>query len=96
MPFEWSPAKAEALARRAGLRELGERHWRVIASAREEAARNGRAPRWRRIQELTGLGDGELRTLFPGDSEALIARIAGCDRPAFAGREAPAGEYQED
>jgi len=96
MRSEWSPERAEALARHAGLGELGERHWRVIASAREDAARRGRAPHWRRIQELTGLPAGELHSLFPGDSEALIARIAGCDRPAGAGREDPADDFEEE
>lgn len=93
---EWSPERAEALARRAGLGMLGERHWKVIASAREDAAHSGRAPRWRRILELTGLPAGELHLLFPGDSEALIIRIAGCDRPAGAGREDSAGGLEED
>lgn len=96
MPRDWSPAKAEALARGEGLATLGDRHWKVIASAREEAARRGRAPRLRRIQELTGFGAGELQRLFPGETEVLITRIAGCERPAPAGREVSAGVPRED
>lgn len=92
---EWSPERAEALARLAGLGGLGERHWRVIASAREDAARRGRAPRLRRIQALTGLAAGELRLLFPGETEALITRIAGCDRPELPCRSGAAGDPEE-
>lgn len=76
---EWSPARAESLARGAGLPALGDRHWKVIASAREEAARRGRAPHLRRLEELTGFATAELQVLFPGETEALITRIAGCE-----------------
>lgn len=96
MAPEWSPDRAEALARLAGLGGLGERHWRVIASAREDAARRGRAPRLRRIQALTGLAAGELRLLFPGETEALITRIAGCERPEFPAGALPAGDPEEE
>lgn len=93
---EWSPERAEALARLAGLGGLGERHWRVIASAREDAARRGRAPRLRRIEALTGLAAGELHALFPGETETLITRIAGCERPELPGARIAAGDPEEE
>jgi dissimilatory sulfite reductase related protein len=93
---EWSPEMAEALARRAGLGPLGERHWKVITTTREDAARRGRAPRLARIHQLTGLATGELEQLFPGDAGLLIMRIAGCDRPSSGGREGSAGDPEEE
>lgn len=96
MHGEWSPDRAEELARCAGVGMLGGRHWKVIASTREETARLGHAPRLRRIEELTGLAAGELNSLFPGDVEALIIRIAGCDRPPIDGRERTARDSGED
>lgn len=93
---DWSPERAEALACRAGLRSLGEWHWKVIAAAREDAARSGRVPQLFRIQEITGLAAGELERLFPGDAGALITRIAGFERPASAGRAGSMGDLEED
>jgi sulfur relay (sulfurtransferase) DsrC/TusE family protein len=96
MHGDWSPEWADALARRAGVGSLGDRHWAVIAATREDTARRGRPPRLERIHELTGLAAGELERLFPGDAECLIMRIAGCDRPPSGGREGPAGDPEEE
>jgi sulfur relay (sulfurtransferase) DsrC/TusE family protein len=74
---DWTPARAERLARDAGIPALGDLHWRVIAAYREDTARLGRAPRMARVLQLTGLDVGGLRCLFPGDPEAMIGRIAG-------------------
>lgn len=93
---DWSPGRAEALARSAGLGALGDRHWRVIACTREDAARRGRVPGLRRIEAITGLAAGELERLFPGDAEVLITRIAGCERPDPGGREVSACDHPEE
>ncbi|MFN8589705.1 MAG: TusE/DsrC/DsvC family sulfur relay protein [Candidatus Eisenbacteria bacterium] len=77
MPATWSPETAMQLARSAGLGTLGGHHWKVIACAREEAARCGRAPSLQRIATLTGFGPGELHRLFPGRTASLIAALAG-------------------
>lgn len=60
---------------------LNGHHWKVIACAREEAAREGRVPSLRRITTLTGFGSGELHRLFPGPTASLIARLAGVAAP---------------
>lgn len=89
---EWSPEDASAIARRAGLESLADRHWKVIASCREEAARTGRPPGLRRLEALTGLDAAELQRLFPGDVEVLVARIAGLARRPHRSRGRAGGE----
>jgi len=88
MPLEsaWSPQDVPIRAREAGLGELDDRHWKVITSCREEAARTGRAPRLRRLAVLTGFDAAELRRLFRGDVETLVARISGVARWPEASR----------
>jgi len=38
---DWTPEVAETLARRAGIARMTDRHWKVIAQCREDAARGG-------------------------------------------------------
>jgi len=73
----WTPDQAEALAREAGIPRLTDRHWKVIALCREEAARCGDRPGTERISELSGFDREELLRLFPGEPGRLAARIAG-------------------
>jgi hypothetical protein len=73
----WAPEQAQEHARQAGLGVLGDHHWKVITSCREEAARTGHMPALHTIETLTGFDAGELHALFPGDFEAIFARIAG-------------------
>lgn len=93
---EWTPEEAHALALQAGIARLSDRHWMVIASCREEAACCGRPPGLRRLQVLTGLDAGELRELFPGKVETLVARIAGLARDPIGPRARTGGELLED
>lgn len=80
---DWTPEDAPRLAREAGLESLGDHHWKVITSCREEAARTGRIPGLRRLAVLTGFDVPELHRLFTGDAEAIVSRIAGLrSRPA--------------
>lgn len=74
---EWSPEDVPALARGEGIAALCDRHWKVIATCREEAARTGRPPGQGRLEALTGLDADALEQLFPGDVESIVARIAG-------------------
>jgi len=73
----WTPDVAETLAREAGIPMLTERHWKVLALCREDAARLGRPPGPARICELSGFEAEELERLFPGDPDRLAAKIAG-------------------
>jgi hypothetical protein len=76
----WAPEDALRIAREAGLASLGDHHWKIIASCREEVARTGRKPTLEQIEALTGFDAGELHALFPGDFDTLVTRIAGLAR----------------
>lgn len=76
----WSPDRALALAREAGLGPLGDRHWRVLTTFREETARTGEAPPLDVLAHLAGIEPAEILTLFPGDGEQTLARLAGLVR----------------
>lgn len=90
---QWTPAIAEAIASSSGIDRLTDKHWKVIAQCREEAARGGQTLGAGRISTMSGLDGTELMRLFPGDPEKLIARIAGLPRPQ--GAEEAGGEVEE-
>lgn len=73
----WNPELVPAIARTFGLHALEDRHWKVIMSCREEAARTGHAPQLREISALTGFDEQELHRLFPGDFVQLVAHVSG-------------------
>jgi sulfur relay (sulfurtransferase) DsrC/TusE family protein len=75
---EWTPDRAEQVALEAGLTALAPLHWKVITLYREELARTGLGPALERLASLCCLSAADLRALFPGDTERLLARIAGC------------------
>ena len=39
---QWTPEVADAIAKGIGIQELTDKHWKVIAQCREDAARHGR------------------------------------------------------
>jgi TusE/DsrC/DsvC family sulfur relay protein len=78
---QWTPQVAEELAKDAGVAPLTERHWKVIAFCREDAARQGQSPGLRRIAKLSGVEMKELYRLFPQGPGKLAARIAGLPKP---------------
>jgi len=78
---QWTPEIADVIAKGSGIDRLTDRHWKVIALCREDAARSGRALDARRISRLAHLEKTELIRLFPGRPERLIARIAGLPCP---------------
>lgn len=73
----WNPEMVPAIARTFGLRTLEDRHWKVIMSCREEAARTGHFPPLGEIAGLTGFDEQELHRLFPGDFVQLVSHVAG-------------------
>lgn len=77
----WTPELAELLARGAGIDPLTDKHWKVIALCREEAARGGVLSDSSTIARLAGFDEVQLRELFPGDPVRLAARIAGLSHP---------------
>jgi len=80
-PSQWTPALAERLAAEAGIGPLGERHWKVLAFCRDDAAEQGQPPGLRRISMLSGVGMKELYQLFPKGPGKLAAKLAGLHKP---------------
>jgi tRNA 2-thiouridine synthesizing protein E len=78
---QWTPQLAEALALKAGIGRLTERHWKVITFCREDAAREGQPPGLRRIAKLSGVEMKELYQLFPQGPGKLAAMVAGLPKP---------------
>ena len=76
----WTPDVAEESARAAGIAELSENHWRVIAVCRELAAHDGRCPTVEQVAVGTGLTVPQIATLFHGRPAELISRISGIER----------------
>jgi len=81
MLIEWTPEVAEVLARSAGIDRLTDKHWKVLALCREEAACGGCLSDIGEISKLAGMEEARLHELFPGDPARLVARIAGLPRP---------------
>jgi sulfur relay (sulfurtransferase) DsrC/TusE family protein len=76
MNADWTPQTAEEQAKEEGI-ALGEKHWRVITSSRELAARDGRTPSLVEVTTMCNVTLAEVKTLFPGEAEEVLARIAG-------------------
>jgi long-chain fatty acid transport protein len=73
---DWTPGVAEELAGFEGI-AMGEKHWCVVASSREFVARNGRMPSLDEVSVICGVTPAEVKTLFPGVTEEVLARLAG-------------------
>jgi sulfur relay (sulfurtransferase) DsrC/TusE family protein len=80
MNDDWTPQFAEEAANAAGI-ALGQQHWRVIAQSRELIARRGRAPSLAEVSASCGVTLTELRELFPGGAEEVLAQLAGATEP---------------
>ena len=76
MTTDWTPGVAEELAGREGI-AMGEKHWCVIANLREFIARNQRIPTLLEVSATCGMTPMELKRLFPGEVEEVLARLAG-------------------
>jgi sulfur relay (sulfurtransferase) DsrC/TusE family protein len=76
----WTPDLAEEEARAAGIAELSEKHWRVIAVCRELAAHDGLFPPVEQVASDTGLTLAQIAALFGGRPAELIPAIAGIER----------------
>ena len=78
---QWTPEVAEHLARVVGIDPLTDRHWKVIALCREDAARQRRQPDMRRLSRLAHYRAEELDRLFLERANELVPRIAGLANP---------------
>lgn len=84
MIVDWTPQIAEDQAGLEGI-PLEEKHWCVIASVRELMARNGRVPSLAQVGAMCGIPVAEVKALFPGVVEEILARLAGA--PEFERKE---------
>lgn len=80
-PHQWSKDVAMALAEEAGLKELGETHWKILRYLREYYFQNGRSPLNRQIKEGTGISLMEMEAVFPGGIKYGARRLAGLPNP---------------
>ena len=76
MSSDWTPQVAEERAGEAGI-ALSEKHWCVIAGSRELIARDGHVPSLVEISAMCGVTLVEVKELFPGVAEEVLARLAG-------------------
>lgn len=79
-PGGWTFEAAERLAEHEGLLVLTPAHWTVIVACREEFARTGRAPDAQALAAHSRVAERDMVRLFPGNTAALVARIAGVGR----------------
>jgi len=80
-PSQWTEAMARDIAAAAGIEELTERHWQVIAFMRATYLRTGTAPTIRTLGKASGVPIKELYALFPKGPAKLAAKIAGIPKP---------------
>jgi len=80
-PEQWTEAMAADLARREGIDELTEEHWKVIRFMRAEYLAKGTGPTVRVLGKSSGVSIKELYALFPKGPAKLAAKIAGIPKP---------------
>lgn len=73
---EWTVEAAEAVAAEEEI-VMTLDHWRVIWCWRELTLIHGAAPALEEMEAYCGISAAEVRKLFPGQTLALVTRIAG-------------------
>ena len=80
-PEQWTEDMVPDLARREGIEELTEAHWKVIRFMRSEFLEKGSGPTVRALGKSSGVTVKELYQLFPKGPAKVAARIAGIPKP---------------
>ncbi|RMG67297.1 MAG: TusE/DsrC/DsvC family sulfur relay protein [Calditrichaeota bacterium] len=80
-PQDWSEDIAVEIARKEGIPELTEEHWKVIRFMRKEYFENGQIPTIRRLKNSGVVSVKDLYRLFPGGPAKKAAKIAGLHKP---------------
>jgi tRNA 2-thiouridine synthesizing protein E len=80
-PGQWTEDMAPELARRDGIDELTDAHWKVIRFMRTEYFDKGTGPTVRILGKTSGVTVKELYQLFPTGPAKVAARIAGIPKP---------------
>ncbi len=80
-PEQWTEAMVPELARREGIDELTDAHWKVVRFVRDEYVSKGTGPTVRALGKTSGVSVKELYQLFPKGPAKVAARIAGIPKP---------------
>lgn len=80
-PEQWSEDMVPELARREGIEDLTEDHWKVIRFMRSQYLEKGSGPTVRVLGKASGVSVRELYTLFPKGPAKVAARVAGIPKP---------------
>jgi tRNA 2-thiouridine synthesizing protein E len=80
-PEQWTEDMAPELARRDGIDDLTDAHWKVIRFMRSEYFDKGTGPTVRALGKTSGVTVKELYQLFPKGPAKIAARIAGIPKP---------------
>ncbi|SRR6266540_5202819 len=80
-PEQWTDAMAPEIARREGIDELTDAHWKVIHFMRAEYFEKGTGPTVRMLGKTSGVSVKELYQLFPKGPAKMAAKIAGIPKP---------------
>jgi tRNA 2-thiouridine synthesizing protein E len=80
-PEMWNKDIAAEIARKEGIEELTEAHWKVIDFCRQSAKDSGKAPTLRQITNGAGVSTKDLFALFPKGPAKKVAKISGLGKP---------------
>jgi dissimilatory sulfite reductase related protein len=80
-PEQWTEAMASELARREGIENICDAHWKVLRFMRREYLEKGTAPTVRVLGKTSGVSVKELYQLFPKGPAKIAAKIAGIPKP---------------
>jgi tRNA 2-thiouridine synthesizing protein E len=80
-PEQWTESMVPELARRDGIDDLSDAHWKVIRFMRSQYLDTGTGPTVRVLGKTSGVTVKELYQLFPKGPAKVAARIAGIPKP---------------
>ena len=80
-PDQWSEDFVPELARREGIDEVTDAHWKVIRFMRSTYLDKGSGPTVRVLGKSSGVTVRELYQLFPKGPAKVAAKIAGIPKP---------------
>jgi dissimilatory sulfite reductase related protein len=80
-PEQWTEEMVPELARREGIDEVTDAHWKVIRFMRSEYLEKGSGPTVRVLGKASGVSVRELYQLFPKGPAKVAAKIAGVPKP---------------
>jgi dissimilatory sulfite reductase related protein len=80
-PEQWTEDMVPVLARREGIEELTDDHWKVVRFMRSEYLSKGTGPTVRALGKSSGVSIKELYQLFPKGPAKIAAKVAGIPKP---------------